>query len=319
MNRSYYFNYIEERLDLLSLRIKRRGKLNLLELNIHSENFYRDLLNLLYGWDLENMNVAHQNEKAIDLMDANNKLVVQVSATNTKVKIQDSLSKLNFREYTFKFLSIAAESSDNLRKENYKIPEGIKFAPSDDILDVDSILRVVESLDIDKLKRLCDFVERELGCMDVLKINQSDLVTVIKLLAQNDLSNSEVSVSTQEDFQIESKINHNQLRISRAIISEHKVYQNMVNKVYSSFDEMGQNKSLFVLNKIRKVYIQGRDSRYGDELFGWITDTIMQEVAKRMDGENLSIEAIEMYVDILIVDAFIRCKIFENPNNHVTA
>jgi hypothetical protein len=314
MNRSSYFNYIEERLDLLSLRIQRRGKLNLLELNIHAENFYRDLLNLLYGWNLENMNAAHQNEKAIDLMDTNNKLVVQVSATNTKVKIQSSLSNLNFYDYTFKFLSIT-QSSDDLRKVNYDIPKGIKFVPSDDIIDIDSILRVVESLGINEQKRLYDFIERELGCMDVLKINQSDIVSVIKLLAQNDLSNIEVSASVQKDFQIDSKINHNQLRISRAIISEYKVYQNMVDKIYSSFDEMGQNRSLFVLNKIRKIYLKGRESTCGDELFKWITDTVMQEVTERMNGENLSIEAIEMCVDILIVDAFIRCKIFENPNN----
>lgn len=39
MRRSTYFEYIEERLDFLSYRIKNRGKINLLSLNIYSENF----------------------------------------------------------------------------------------------------------------------------------------------------------------------------------------------------------------------------------------------------------------------------------------
>lgn len=36
MNRSEYFNYIEKKLNILSYRIKNRGKINLLDLNIYS-------------------------------------------------------------------------------------------------------------------------------------------------------------------------------------------------------------------------------------------------------------------------------------------
>ena len=44
MNRTEYFNYIEEKLNILSYRIKNRGKINLLDLNIHSETFFADLI-----------------------------------------------------------------------------------------------------------------------------------------------------------------------------------------------------------------------------------------------------------------------------------
>ena len=60
---------------------------------MHSENFYRDFINLLYGWSLENANNRLQNIEAIDLIDDNVKLIVQVSATATKTKINNSLSK----------------------------------------------------------------------------------------------------------------------------------------------------------------------------------------------------------------------------------
>lgn len=40
MNRSKYFDYIEEKISFLSYRIKNRGKINLLDLNIHSETFF---------------------------------------------------------------------------------------------------------------------------------------------------------------------------------------------------------------------------------------------------------------------------------------
>ena len=52
MQRKSNYDYIEEKLTILSMRVKNRGKLNILDLHMHSENFYRDLLNILYGWSL---------------------------------------------------------------------------------------------------------------------------------------------------------------------------------------------------------------------------------------------------------------------------
>ena len=93
MNRTTYFNYIEEKLNINAVRIEARGKLNILDLNQHSENFYNDFLNKLYGWNLANLNELKQNVEAIDLVDEENRLIVQVSATATKRKLDNSFSK----------------------------------------------------------------------------------------------------------------------------------------------------------------------------------------------------------------------------------
>ena len=93
MNRPAYFNFIEERLNLLAQRIKSRGRLNLLDFNGHSEYFFQFLLNQVYKWDVVNENDVKQNVEAIDLVDHTNKLILQVSATSSKQKIESSLSK----------------------------------------------------------------------------------------------------------------------------------------------------------------------------------------------------------------------------------
>lgn len=80
MNRSNYFNYIEEKLNVLSYRITQRGKLNILDLNIHSETFFADFLNNLYDLNLQNLNISVQNVEAIDLIDKENKIIAQLSA-----------------------------------------------------------------------------------------------------------------------------------------------------------------------------------------------------------------------------------------------
>ncbi|WP_364146569.1 SMEK domain-containing protein [Paenibacillus sp. LPE1-1-1.1] len=93
MNRSEYFNYIEEKLQVLAFRIEKRGRLNILDLNIYSETFFADLLNLLFNFNLVNLNVLKQNVEGIDLVDINGKIIAQVSSTCTKQKIEGSLKK----------------------------------------------------------------------------------------------------------------------------------------------------------------------------------------------------------------------------------
>lgn len=93
MNRKLYFDYIEEKLSTLAYRIEGRSRLNLLELNIHSENFFAGLCNIIFDLELENLNFSYQNIEGIDLIDHKNKVVVQVSSTCTKAKIENSLNK----------------------------------------------------------------------------------------------------------------------------------------------------------------------------------------------------------------------------------
>ena len=94
MNRTKYYNYIEKEFHVLSIRITTGGELNTLDLHTHSENFYLHFFNLLYDYNLENLNQYLQNVEAIDLVDNTNKIVIQVSATNTKQKIESALKKI---------------------------------------------------------------------------------------------------------------------------------------------------------------------------------------------------------------------------------
>jgi hypothetical protein len=68
MNRSEYFNYIEEKISILSYRIKNRGRINLLDLNIHSETFFAELMSYLLDYNFKNINQIKQNTESIDLI-----------------------------------------------------------------------------------------------------------------------------------------------------------------------------------------------------------------------------------------------------------
>ena len=321
MNRLNLFNYIEERLAVLAHRVESRGKLNILDLHLHSENFYRDFLNLLYGWKLENLNNVNQNVEAIDLIDNTNKIVIQVSSTNTKQKIESALGKgsmANYKGWSFKFISIARSATD-LRTKTFENPHGLTFSPTSDIIDIDSLEREVRELTIEKLQKIATFISKELG-IDTTSMIESDLTRAITMLAQVDWSTFD-QIKLDNEFQIDTKIDHNDLIKSKAVIQEYNIWQNSVRRIYSAFDAEGLNKSFFVLQKIRSFYLEHCCVLKGDGLFDAVRNDVKTEIRKHASSCELTEESIDICSDIIVVDAFIRCKIFKNPEgySYVTA
>ncbi len=317
MNRSLYFDYISNKLNAHTLEIESNGKLNLLHLHIHSENFYAHLLNELFGWKTRNENSFQQNVEAVDLMDTENKFIIQISATNTKQKIENSLNKEKLRNYvgyTFKFISIA-KNADNLRGTTFINPHGISFDPQNDIIDKQSILNEILTLHIDKLKTIYELIKKELGSeVDIVRL-ESNLASIINILSREDLGQFETSLSI-DPFQIERKISYNNLNRASYVITDYKIHYNKVNKIYSEFDKSGSNKSISVLSAIRNEYIRNLHILQDDDLFFNVINEVENKVINSANFVTIPIDELELCVNILVVDAFIRCKIFKNPENY---
>ena len=322
MNRTEYYNYIDGKLHVLALRITTGGKLNMLSLHMHSENFYLHLFNLLYDYNLENLNQSLQNVEAIDLIDHTNKIVTQVSATNTKSKIESALKKdiVNlYSAYTFKFISIAKDAS-NLRKNTFINPHSISFNPSEDIYDITSILNTVLIGGIDRQNEIYQFIKKELGNeIDIVKLD-SNLATVINILAKEKWD--EVNKPDPLDrFEIDRKIVYNDLDSAKSLIEEYSLYYGKVDAKYSEFDSLGSNKSNSVLATFKREYLKLKKGENADRVFFSVIDAIKNKILESANYVQIPIDELELCVDILTVDAFIRCKIFQNPEgyNYVTS
>jgi hypothetical protein len=322
MNRTKYYNYIEEKLHTLSQRIITGGKLNMLGLHMHSENFYLHLFNLLYDYHLENLNQSLQNIEAIDLADHANKIVIQVSSTNTKQKIESALGKeliKKYSNYTFKFISIAKDAS-KLRKDTFLNPHSISFHPPEDIYDITSILNKILSDDIDRQKGIYQLIKKELGNeIDVVKLD-SNLATIINILAKEKWDETN-KYNALNSFEIEKKIVYNDLDAAKDLIEEYGLYYGKVDAKYSEFDSLGNNKSNSVLAAIKREYLKLKNSDNADTVFFFVIDAIKNKILESANYINIPIDELELCIDILVVDAFIRCKIFENPKgyNYVTS
>lgn len=323
MNRSLYFNYIEERINFLSYRIERRGKINLLDLNIYSETFFADMINMLLGYELENANVIKQNVEGIDLIDHVNKVVAQVSATNTKQKIENSLKKeiiKKYKGYRFIFIPIVGEA-DALREKAFRNPYGINFNPEEDIYDIKSILNIVMNMKIGKQQNFYTLIRDELGNdVDLVKVD-TNLAAIINILSKENLVNVTDSPEINH-FEINRKIEFNNLNNAKGTIDLYKIYYSKLDEKYIEFDKLGVNKSLSVFSVLSNQYIKLQNENKEDsDIFYSIINNVIEIIQKSKNYVEIPYEELEMCVCIIVVDAFIRCKIFKNPEgyNHVVA
>lgn len=320
MNRSEYFNYIEKKISFLSHRIKIRGKINLLDLNIYSETFFAEMLNKVLDLKLKNMNAIKQNVEGIDLIDEENKVIAQVSSTYTKTKIENSLKKdiiKQYSDYRFIFVPIVGDSP-NFRNKIIANPYGINFNINEDIYDIPRILRIVLNMSIRNQKEFYTFIQDELGGdIDIVKVD-TNLATIINILAEENLTN--VEPPQINDFEIERKIDFNHLQKAKDIIENYKVYYSKLDEKYKEFDKQGANKSLSVFSTLFKQYnLLKRKIDDDVELFYTLIDEVVKYIQNSKNYAEIAYEELEMCVCIIVVDAFIRCKIFKNPKgyNHV--
>lgn len=319
MKRLTNFNFIEEKLCFLATRIEVRGYLNILDLNVHSEDFYQNFLNLLFGWKLENLNKIQHNAPGIDLVDTTNKQIVQVSATATKHKVEAALSKnlSKYKGYAFKFISISKDAK-KLRSQNFTNPHNLSFDPKNDIFDIPSLLNIIRSMNVDKQQIICDFLKKELKSEPDPDKIESNLTTIIKILSKVDWSQKPSKPETIP-YDIPAKISFNQLDKAKDIIEDYKIHYCRINKIYSDFDKQGVNKSLSILDGIRTEYIAIGSVSSPDQCFFSIIKKVAEKIRASANYTPIPDEELLLCVKILVVDAFIRCKIFKNPLGNTNA
>ncbi|MBP6421352.1 MAG: SMEK domain-containing protein [Propionivibrio sp.] len=312
---------MEEKLSALAVRIGVRGRVNVLNLNVHAENFYAHLFNELFGLSLVNANAYEQNAVAVDLVDAANRILIQVSSTATKQKIESALSKdlSAYAGYRFKFIPIVDDAS-GLRKLTYAVPAGITFDPKDDIHDVTSVVREAAALGIDDLKRVFDLVRKELGEEFGAERLETNLAEIVDILSKEDLGDAPESLQV-DPFEVGRKIAFNNLDSLESLIQGYAVHYTRLDGIYAEFDLRGVNKSASVFASINFEYLKCQAAEMGTDLFFSIIRNTVEKIRGSSNFNSIPLDELELATTILVVDAFIRCKVFKNPNayNHVAA
>jgi len=156
-------NDIIERLSWIKAQVSLYNKINLTDINILSESFYKDLLNLTFGYQLTNINIDERNAAAIDLGDESNKIAIQVTSSSDLKKARKTVTsfvekKLNQKYKELKIFNITTKKK---HKEKEVCVEDWKLDTDKDIWDVEWLISQISELKLEKISEISKFLERE--------------------------------------------------------------------------------------------------------------------------------------------------------------
>lgn len=124
-------------------------------------------------------------------------------------------------------------------------------------------------------------------------------------------------------FGIDDKIEYNCVHRNRVLIDEFKVYYTKVNSLYEALEDGGSFKKESLLRNIRRIYLGVKGKYVGDsgdpmQVVRERADDIIDDVQDRLlsvveTNNSSSVEDVDVAIALVMVDAFMRCKILEAP------
>ena len=119
---------------------------------------------------------------------------------------------------------------------------------------------------------------------------------------------------------IQNKILYNNIQAYKSIIEEYALYNSNLNKLYKEIEEQGSTKKEIILHNIRELYLKEKANKsieevksHADDIIENIKNNLWRIIESSENSLELPIEIIESSLLVILVDAFIRCKILEKP------
>jgi hypothetical protein len=181
----------------------------------------------------------------------------------------------------------------------------------------------VDKYKVEDLKEMKTKHEAEIAKKVNPILNHSILTTVINTISSLDIDEFE-STEVKNKFTPEDKISYNCVHRNKLIIEEYRIYQGKLNTLYAEIEELGSVKKNNLLRNIRQLYINAKSVLLADDLsienVRKHADDLIDEVENKLYNiiENssnkvdlLGVETLTCGVKIVLVDAFLRCKILE--------
>lgn len=168
MNTKKITERISELMSRFRVEVENLNSLNLYDINIHAENVIIPILNSVYGMNFKNANLEDKNAAAIDLIDNENRVAIQVTSTPNIGKIKHTLRQYKKYKINNDFDQLLIYIITKKQKTysdviiNEIVDGEFEFSPSDHILDAEDILSQINSwISIPKKQMVLDLLELE--------------------------------------------------------------------------------------------------------------------------------------------------------------
>ncbi|MCD2348539.1 SMEK domain-containing protein [Clostridium guangxiense] len=317
MNKEIYLKNVAESLALLSKQVELLNAVNLYDINIIAEDFFTGLLNLIFGYKLKNANVVEKNAQAIDLIDEENKISIQVTSDNSSTKIKHTIHEYidnkSYEKYDRLIVLILT------RKKKYSNPFDTNntfiFDKGSDILDIKDLIKSIRGLEIEKIREINDFLGREL-CDKVYsaKETQANEIDTIIDLIEYISKHKEVKKKIDSEVDPEYKIFKRFKDFSERLISEYTTLYTLYGDAIETINEtigIDEAQDIIIMFYLQDISMQFLDETNDNpikalnKLVGYFEDKLS------VNGKKYDRAAIKFY----LVNEMIKCRVFPNERD----
>jgi hypothetical protein len=174
-----YLEEIVEMLNNFKSEVQTCSALGFVNINKHSENFLKRLLNLSYNYELENLNKGKSNFPGLDLGDTGESIAYQITATKKSEKIDETLvTCLKYEHYkAFKTINVFILTN---KQSSYTIKTVTEphftFSSELNIMDFNDLYRIIENLPPSRMAAMHEYIKAELQpVIESIKTNKSQV------------------------------------------------------------------------------------------------------------------------------------------------
>jgi hypothetical protein len=307
---------------ILAHTVSEKNKLSLTDDNKWSEDFFKDLLNRVYGYKLVNLNTKEQNYAGIDLGDSARRICVQVTSTGTSQKVKDTLAvsdKYNReQEYDDLIVMVIGWKKKFTTTFSSKFK---KFNKDTCIWDIRTLLSKIYSLTTNELRQLVDFLDEELTnviTIDPIELINEDIAVTIDVLfdyvqknINSDVHNFQQKyklIKRGEDFiSHKNKLNNADDVLFNGEIRPSLQYDKTIETFLSNpINSDYLNKYFVITEAFQRHYSENTDhfKNIGD-LFAFIFDEVINyENRNELDDRKML---------IILHNMYFNCDIGNNP------
>ena len=135
--------------------------------------------------------------------------------------------------------------------------------------------------------------------------------------------NDENEDNNTKSFNINDKISFNAIKRNKVLIEEYKIYYSQLNTLYSELEIAGNFRKEKLLRNIKRIYLKVKgkyviDSTDTMKIIRQNADNIIEDIENQLlemieKDEKHYEEDIIFGISVIMVDAFMRCKILEEP------
>lgn len=321
MNKEIYLKNIAENLALLSREVAILNVVNLYDINIIAEDFFPGLLNLIYGYELQNANHFEKNAPAIDLVDQKNRIAVQVTSDNSSAKIRHTIEEFNKNQAynLYDRLVVLKLTQKKNYSTNFDTQGRFSFDKASDIWDVEKLIKDIRKLETEQVKSISEYLSEEL-CNRYYSVRETQagevdtIIDLIEYISQHRKVNKNRETMVDPEYKIYKRFKNFADKLIAEYTTLYTIYGEALNIVNETLG-IDEAQDIIIMFYLQDISVQFLEEEHDNPIVALNKLVTYFEEKLSANGKKYDRSAIKFY----LVNEMIKCRVFPNERSEYDA